>query len=725
MLVTYISHNPEFAQAIFNFLPRFSKFHISVEDVVLSPTIFIATATTSTWHFSSFPKFYYIYGIENEAQEVSLLQPSVQLHSAKRARSSLSSSDDQDHTGLTKAMAPVNSSSRRKSSSSQKKKRSKPSSEAVRKRRSRSRRRNKSKKLRRRDASISYSEDDSRTENSISVSSSDSEDDYRSRRARSRTRGEAKGSRKKGRRSSLSRDTEGDPPNRKKRRGSKRIRGSKERRNSHRRNRGKLNSRRDANASPTSSGSWSCSTCRGGSSDYERSKGRSEERDKSKTIDCDRLRGRSKERNKSKSNGRYEGRHRFRSSSSCSTCDDRGSYQNEDRYAGEKYSGRLRSVLAVVKQSKEKEGNRNSRDDDRTEIIQAYDDCPSCRSNDSYDGGRKRESSYHPHGPSEKKRRLDDAKSEDNSKIKTEIIGIGKENDGAKYDGNDQNLSRVGPSKTSTESRSELPSAIDSSEGDDLELKLRQKALENLRKFRGGLHTNKKPLQKDDNGGDGNLPSTAKVETVQNEPQNEDRSQLLGATQIVTQIVTPAMERIYTPTDGLIPDQRHESAARLDNAHSIKGDGNMVLNQTAVTGKLTEKNKPNVGINGNTMRESSVDQSNLKEAPTSKEFPKEKLMEARNISNKNVLNNLKTLGSSNTHGAASNESRLAATEACSIPTTAATEHCRSEQKDEAKGSSHFEQKTMSVMRGGEMVQVSYKVYIPKKAPALARRHLQR
>ncbi|KAL0353780.1 UNVERIFIED_CONTAM: hypothetical protein Sangu_0959300 [Sesamum angustifolium] len=48
-----------------------------------------------------------------------------------------------------------------------------------------------------------------------------------------------------------------------------------------------------------------------------------------------------------------------------------------------------------------------------------------------------------------------------------------------------------------------------------------------------------------------------------------------------------------------------------------------------------------------------------------------------------------------------------------------------DKKDEAKDGSQFEQKTMSVMRGGEMVQVSYKVYIPKKTPALARRQLRR
>ncbi|XP_020578348.1 pre-mRNA-splicing factor CWC25 [Phalaenopsis equestris] len=45
--------------------------------------------------------------------------------------------------------------------------------------------------------------------------------------------------------------------------------------------------------------------------------------------------------------------------------------------------------------------------------------------------------------------------------------------------------------------------------------------------------------------------------------------------------------------------------------------------------------------------------------------------------------------------------------------------------EECQSGSQFEQKTFSRMHDGEMVQVSYKVYIPKKTPALARRKLQR
>uniref|UniRef100_A0A1J3JBQ4 Uncharacterized protein n=1 Tax=Noccaea caerulescens TaxID=107243 RepID=A0A1J3JBQ4_NOCCA len=52
---------------------------------------------------------------------------------------------------------------------------------------------------------------------------------------------------------------------------------------------------------------------------------------------------------------------------------------------------------------------------------------------------------------------------------------------------------------------------------------------------------------------------------------------------------------------------------------------------------------------------------------------------------------------------------------------------QSEQKtnDETKDESQYEKKTMTVMRGGEMVQVSYKVYIPKKSSSLGRRQLKR
>ncbi|PUZ68189.1 hypothetical protein GQ55_2G005500 [Panicum hallii var. hallii] len=50
---------------------------------------------------------------------------------------------------------------------------------------------------------------------------------------------------------------------------------------------------------------------------------------------------------------------------------------------------------------------------------------------------------------------------------------------------------------------------------------------------------------------------------------------------------------------------------------------------------------------------------------------------------------------------------------------------KSQARPEDKDGAQFQKKTFSRMHDGETVEVSYKVYIPKKAPALARRKLQR
>ncbi|CAN6209105.1 unnamed protein product [Urochloa humidicola] len=50
---------------------------------------------------------------------------------------------------------------------------------------------------------------------------------------------------------------------------------------------------------------------------------------------------------------------------------------------------------------------------------------------------------------------------------------------------------------------------------------------------------------------------------------------------------------------------------------------------------------------------------------------------------------------------------------------------KSQARTEDKDAAQFQKKTFSRMHDGEAVEVSYKVYIPKKTPALARRKLQR
>uniref|UniRef100_A0A0A9D8B8 Uncharacterized protein n=1 Tax=Arundo donax TaxID=35708 RepID=A0A0A9D8B8_ARUDO len=74
-----------------------------------------------------------------------------------------------------------------------------------------------------------------------------------------------------------------------------------------------------------------------------------------------------------------------------------------------------------------------------------------------------------------------------------------------------------------------------------------------------------------------------------------------------------------------------------------------------------------------------------------------------------------------TNGDVRKTSELSALNASILPPAEATNLARIEDKD----GSQFQKKSFSRMHDGETVEVSYKVYIPKKTPALARRKLQR
>ncbi|KAF8413843.1 hypothetical protein HHK36_001837 [Tetracentron sinense] len=611
-----------------------------------------------------------------------------------------------------------NSSSRRKSSSSLKKKISKNSSEARKRKRSSSRRRNKSKKLRH--------HDDSRNEDSVSVSSFDSEDGNVSRRARSRTRGDTKGSKKRVRRSLSSPEGDRDSSRQKKRKGSKRNGGSDAKKKTHQRKGGNVRSKRDAIVNSTSSDSQSCSTCRGGSeeSEFERPRGRSEGKAKDKR------------RSSKTSKGTKKTIHRSRSCSSCSGRSNKSGYQSKERLTGENYLRRLRSVLTVTKRSKDNEGR-----DNKEEIIYDYDDYPSCRSNESNDAGRKRESAHHTHVVTEKKRRVDNVESEETftSNFRTsDLSQSGKEDGGAQYSGK----SLDGINNHLKGNTDEVSAGICSVDDNDLESLLRLKALENLKKFRGGLHTNTKTPndKKDESGSVAKQPSTANAEPIQIESHKEDVCRGVHATQVIRNVKTvamPTMERKSTSStrnDGKIPDGKYSGlesmAAKLEVVHPIPGAGNFPSDQTAIAGKPTEKNNTTVGFVNNKStprtstfrRQFSGAHSTPKQTPTSQESLTGKLLDT------NVTETAQTIpGSSNIHGVEVKKACGAAVPEASSSyiNPVSREHGSNEPQDEAKAGSRFEQKTMSVVRGGEAVQVSYKVYIPKKAPALARRQLQR
>ncbi|KAF9590159.1 hypothetical protein IFM89_031763 [Coptis chinensis] len=666
-------------------------------------------------------------------------------------------------------MGSSNLSSKKKSLSSIKKKRvSKKSSQVRKRKRSRSRKRDKSRKRLRRDIPV----DDLRNEDSVMVLSSDSEDDCRHRKGRSRIRGDIKGSKKRVRRSfssgddsskspvrkkkrglkrsgddsiespvrkkkrglKRSGDNSSESPVRKKKRGLKRTDVSKEKKKSHSEKPRKKGSRRDVSVE---SGSRSCSTCGGGSSsdesEVERSRGSSKGRGKGKrSLD-----------KTSDGNDRYSYRSRSLSSSSVGS---EGHYFL-DRFLSENNSRRLKSVVAVPNELEE--GRYQSTAEDKPEIIQAYDDCPSCKSNDSYDAGRKKESSHQeevvsekkkqvndgsvddrwrsenshqPHVLTEKKRQIDNGNSEDalTSKTKTSELTQSSKEDAVAQCGQIDCTANTEPTKVAT--KDEISSGIVSSEVADLESILRQKALENFIKFRGKRQAiSASGGLKVENVVGVKQSSTAKDETLKSESVTEADRRVFGA----KETVNPTIKNINTAPvlgDPMTNSLKHgiripadnakqvESSVTMCAAHPSLGRGTFTSNDSSVDTKGPHKKNIDFGAvrkssKGNLIyiRESSGNNL-IKQAPKSHDCSDAKSEEPNKILKHNSPEPPKAAPGSSIPREVSVAPQLAASEVTSGLTPATGDQSLTEPGNAARGGSEFEQKTMSVMRGGEMVQ---------------------
>lgn len=341
-------------------------------------------------------------------------------------------------------------------------------------------RRTKYKKLRRRHDSLSYSDDDA-SRSSTSVSSSSSDDDYyRSRRARSRTRKEVKTSQRRAPRRGGSIERS---PRAKKRKGSKKNGDSDARKKSYKRR-----PRRDVSNSSTSNGSWSCSTCQGGDSSSDDS-------------EFERPRGRSKIKERYKRKVKHINKKSSDSSRSCSSCSEGSGYQSAERWNAENNPRRLRSVITVVREPKEKDGRELNEDTYEEEITYDHDDdYPSCRSNDSHVVAGKTELTY----LSGKRQQIDAGE-------ETFVSNFGTIEDKSSGKDCETQKDRSNPSFHEVE-QNNSEAACDIV---DLESILRQRAIENLRKFRG-VQTNAKATanQKDEIAAVEKSP-TSKAELLQ------------------------------------------------------------------------------------------------------------------------------------------------------------------------------------------------------------------
>lgn len=468
---------------------------------------------------------------------------------------------------------------------------------------------------------------------------------------------------------------------------------------SKKRNRSREKPRRNARTSSVSSESWSCSTCQGGdiSGDEIESKRHRGRPEKPKREETDRNKvesrtGRSMYRSRSRS---------LRSQFSESDC------QSEEKVTGESNGRRLKSVIAVTEE--DNQGRWLDEDGHKEEITYDHDDYPSCRSNDSNDGGSRKELDTHLHVASEERTRVEGA-NEEGLVSNARIMDLPKSGNIFHEDGGRQeegfNSSHDGTRVTDDVNESKVSGEISSLINDDLETILRQKALANLKRFRG-----KDQRFAVSNPEDKKQPYTVKAELVQIESPKvdgakEDVAEIIGRTQLVEETNAPLRGSVCSSINPeKEPDKKNDgnevASAKRDVACSTPP-------QEAVSGKSNKKVTTTAIVDKPTL----ATPESLNRPLASLEPPQERLLVTESRVDNGACGTAQTVTqSSNSNGQdISNGSGSAAPEPSG-------ENRSDKQQDEAKDGSQFEQKTMSVMRGSEMVQVSVLIYY--KFPVLS------
>ncbi|KAJ4824290.1 hypothetical protein Tsubulata_023639 [Turnera subulata] len=576
-------------------------------------------------------------------------------------------------------------------SSSVKKKSSKYSSQGRSKKRTKPR--TKSKKLRLR------SDDDSSS--SVSASSSSSTDFHRSRKSRLRSRKDVKRSKKRAR--SPSSTSEGSPYVRKWKRSKKAddsaARKKKDEKKKNRKD--KKMTRRDVSVSSTSSESCNCTECRSSSScsdesKYNRHRGRSGSRDNN-IIRSEKTVIGSKRR------------YRSRSCSSCSGRNESHDSSIEEKVTYEDNTKRLRSV--ITRPSEDNEGKETEIDEHKEEMIYDQDDYPSCRSNDSNDGGYKRESVHHLHATS-KKIPSNDERLEDRL---VSMIEVTKLPDGNKDDEYESRPALAG-SKTDV-LKNETSMANGNMVGEELESFLRQKALENLRMFRGGrggTNSNRLIEQKDKS------PMEPKSSTgvAKSGPVNSKED----GPGVMPEEITCSLQNNEIIADNSNGDNEYEYAKnKIDlpeaGPENVKTDYGSGSNKSRLV-RSAFRQAVSSGVTKRT--EAFVSEEADEAKPVTPNFVCQNAAQPAHMESSPIISsNCKTEKDGTASGSYSAEP------SSSCPASATGDTNSNKLQDESKEVPKFEQKTMSVERGGEVLQVSYKVYIPPRRTPAARRQLNR
>ncbi|GLT50414.1 hypothetical protein SLA2020_239010 [Shorea laevis] len=419
--------------------------------------------------------------------------------------------------------------------------------------------------------------------------------------------------------------------------------------------------------------------------------------------------------------GSKKSRYRSRSHSSSTGYSESIEYQSEDSVVEQSNSRRLRLVISVFKE----EGMVLEGDEHKEEIIYGHDDYPSSKSNDSNDKGIRREFPQHLHVAHEKIRM-------DMMNKEKKLMFLTSESTVFVVSGKDSIYSCdvVGKDSAAEEKKSDASRTVGTLDVDDLETVLRHCALENLRKFRGGMQTstNIQANQKDKNNANVNTLSKEKPESVWLKSTIEDGSRVVTASQSSQQ---PKLLATRKNSSGLPPDRKN-SEGNNGGRESLTADHvvTSARDQVAPACIPEEKVNDNVAINSDAIRlkalrrESPKTNSTLKQGSASQAMliPRSKGNEIAVESAKSVepqSDNNNSDETKNVHDSTTSD------DPSSCPGSMLVDVSSGNLQHGTKEGLQFKQKTMSVMRGGELVQVNYKVYIPKKDPALARRQLKR
>ncbi|XP_074556906.1 uncharacterized protein LOC141812855 [Curcuma longa] len=221
----------------------------------------------------------------------------------------------------------------------------------------------------------------------------------------------------------------------------------------------------------------------------------------------------------------------------------------------------------------------------------------------------------------------------------------------------------------------------------DLESQLRQKALENFTKFQRSLSGNTRyPVHQEDES------EQTKCHNIAQDDLGNMR--ILERQCSIQREVQPSKSRVRSVVK--LPDEEDTPDRALKQPYSNEGSGDVNNSDLDMPNK-GQKNPVQLKRIKETSNETSLNASPMKEK-------QEKNIDSKSMSSITNVDNL---------------NQPSQQQISPLPSKP-----KGNENKEDTGS-QLQEKTFSRMHEGEVVQVSYKVYIPNKTPSLARRQLQR